>query len=138
MLGGLFILFVGLYLWFVNRDLSPIFQAKRAHPIINALNSFYAVKGRYPVRSSELVAFLPVGVTAIDGIGSRTNGGGFGFNGFNGGINWHYNLGLSSKSYELRCQIRDQSLYYNYDGSNGTWLLDPGDGKQIKDIQVSP
>jgi hypothetical protein len=136
MLVGLLILFVGLYLWFVKRDSSPIYQARRAHPIINALNSFYAANDRYPIRPGELTPFLPVGVIGIDGIGNHAGEGEFGFNGSNGGINWYYNLTFSGKGYELRCQIRDQSVYCDYDGSNGTWSLDPGDGNDLKNIQA--
>lgn len=99
--------------------------AKSATPVIQALEHYRRARQVYPTQTAELAPYLPP-ETATPG--STPDGLVLG---------WHYAPINDAKAFRLSRKLGwDSGLIYRFDGSNGSWVFDPGDGSPEKPVQL--
>ena len=102
-------------------------EASTAKVVIAALNRYRSDHSAFPAVASQLTPYLP---SASATPGDLKNG-------FVCG--WSYWKTDNGRGYDLARKLGwDPVLHYEYHGSEGRWIFDPGDGSTSKTIILKP
>ncbi len=97
------------------RDYDPRLtrEAAKILPLIAAVNRYHGEHSAFPAKEEDLAAYNPMPKPQK---GSAP-------------IVWHYTLTGNGSGYTLFLSLGwDPSLQYRYNGSQGQWVFEPGDG----------
>lgn len=110
------------------KDHDPVLEglASQAKPAIAKLSEYHSKNGAYP-KSNDVVAPW----FAAPQLPGEKPG--------NLPLRWHYEPKADGKGYILACRLSwDPDLEYDFDGAQGKWMYQSGDGTPAKVLQLGP
>jgi hypothetical protein len=106
--------------------------AQQALPIIEALQNYHEEHGEFPADAADLQSLLPsMPIRGREGNEQRYVYQLIG--------DWSYARAETTNHFWLGQRLGwDPSLNYEWDGTNGTWVFDPGDGSPARPVLLNP
>jgi hypothetical protein len=103
------------------------YEASTATPVIAALNRYRSQHPAFPVFATQLAPYLPPPHAAHSDLAHEYVCG------------WDYHKMFDGRGYRIwRSLGWDPGLSYVYDGSEGHWLFNPGDGSPEQPFTLKP